>query len=300
MAELLAIAAALFFAVGTVMQQTVAMQATAEEAMRAGFMLQLAKRPVWLAGLVVDALGFVCQAAALGIGTLAVVQPLIATTVVFILPLGARFSGQHVGPRQVGGALAVMGGLIGFLIFGAPSGGTESAPLGRWLIAGGAIAVLTVAFVGGAWGRSPRVKATLLGLGTGLLFAASAALTKQVVDQLGGGVLGLFTHWELYALIVVGWTSMTLNEASLQTGELAPAVATSMSLDPVVSLLLGVFLFSEQLVNTPLALGTSVVALGVMVVGIAVLAASEQPPSKARRSGPARLARRAMPSPEAP
>jgi len=52
----LALAAALLFAIGTVIQQTVAAQASDEEAMRAGFLLKLARQPVWLGGIAVDAL----------------------------------------------------------------------------------------------------------------------------------------------------------------------------------------------------------------------------------------------------
>ncbi len=62
----------------------------------------MAKRPVWLAGIAADALGFVCQAVALAVGRLAVVQPLLVATVVFALPLGAKFTGQKVRRVDVG------------------------------------------------------------------------------------------------------------------------------------------------------------------------------------------------------
>ena len=98
-----------------------------------------------------------------------------------------------------------------------------------------------------ARGRSPARRAALLGTAAGLLFALSAALTKTTVDQLGDGVLTVFEHWQLYALIVIGYLSMMLSQASLQTGALAPAVATQMALDPIASVLLGILAFDETI-----------------------------------------------------
>ena len=42
------------------------MQESDEAALRAGFLIRLLRKPVWLAGLVADAGGYLAQAAALG------------------------------------------------------------------------------------------------------------------------------------------------------------------------------------------------------------------------------------------
>src|SRR5919109_3294319 len=130
----LALAAALFFSLGTLLQQQVASTASEEEARRAGFLLRLARRPRWLAGIGADALGFVAQAAALGIGRLVVVQPLLSTTVVFSLPLGAKLGGRRVVRRDMIAALAVTAGLGVFLVVGGPSGGREDATNAAWIV----------------------------------------------------------------------------------------------------------------------------------------------------------------------
>jgi len=74
MAIPLALVAALLFSLGTVLQQQMAATASEEEARGAGFLLRLARRPRWLAGIVADGLGFVAQAAALGLGRIVVVH----------------------------------------------------------------------------------------------------------------------------------------------------------------------------------------------------------------------------------
>jgi hypothetical protein len=51
-------------------------------------------------------------------------------------------------------------------------------------------------------------------------------LTKAVADQFGDCILDIFIHWQLDALIAVGWASMALRSQALQTGTLAPAAAT--------------------------------------------------------------------------
>ncbi len=98
---LLALVAALLFALGTILQQKAGLDEPTDGA-SSGLLLRMAQRPVWLAGIAADALGFVAQAAALGIGRLVVVQPLLVTSVVFALPLGARFTRPADHAHDVG------------------------------------------------------------------------------------------------------------------------------------------------------------------------------------------------------
>ncbi len=282
----LALAAALLFALGTVLQQRAGLEAPVEGS-SSGLLVQMAKRPVWLLGILADAFGFGCQAAALGFGRLAVVQPLLVASVVFALPLGVRLTGQKVRRIDVGAALLVTAALVAFLTFADPSGGRADAPLGDWLIAIGAcLAVCAPLVLAGRRGSPPR-RAALLGIATGVLFALSAALTKAVVDELDDGVLTIFTTWHLYGLAVIGYGSMTLNQMALNTGALAPAVATSMAFDPITSVVLGVVLLDETLNVGAGDILATVLALIAAGVGMAVLARQQSqlaPPPEPNRS----------------
>jgi len=152
----LALAAALLFALGTVLQQRAGLEAPASGP-SSGLLIQMARRPVWLIGVGADAVGFGCQAAALGIGRLAVVQPLLIASLVFALPLGVRLTGQRVRRIDVGAALLVTAALVGFLTIADPSGGRSDAPLGEWLIAGAAcVAAAAPLFMLGQRGPAPR------------------------------------------------------------------------------------------------------------------------------------------------
>ena len=271
----LALAAALLFGVGTVLQARAARQVPDEDAMRAGLLVRLAREPVWLGGIVADALGFALQAVALAVGRIVVVQPLLATAVVFALPFGAWLDRCRLTRREILGAVAVVGGVASFMVVANPAGGVDNPDLGVWIVAGSICLAVSGVLALLARGRPPGVKASLLGSAAGILFALSAVLTKAVADQFGDGVLEVFVHWQLYALVAVGWVGMTLGQAALQTGALAPAAATQMSLDPVVSVALGVFAFDESLHESFVG-GVAVMAcFAVMIVGLVVLSSSQ-------------------------
>ena len=280
----LALAAALLFALGTVLQQKAGLDEPVEgEA--SGLLLRMARRPVWLAGIAADSLGFVAQAIALTIGRLAVVQPLLVSSVVFALPLGVRLTGQTVRRIDVAAAVVVTVSLGVFLVVADPSGGRDDAPVGEWLIAGGACLAVSSVLALAARGTRPARKAALLGISCGILFGLSAALTKAVGDQVADAPLEVFADWHLYALIAVGYVSLTISQLSLQTGVLAPAIATSMAFDPITSVLLGVTIMQESLHTSTAGSVAACAALAAALGGLAVLARREEGSAQTKPAG---------------
>lgn len=269
----LALTSALLFALGTVLQQRAGLDAPSPGG--SALLVAMARRPVWLMGIGADALGFVAQAAALGVGRLAVVQPLLVTSIVFALALGVRLSGQRVHRSDVVAALLVVLALIAFLVIATPSGGRAEAPVHRWLISGALCAAGCVPLIQLGRHGPPARRAALLGGAAGLLFALAAGLTKAVVDELSSGLGHAILSWEPYALAAVGYASMTLNQMALNTGALAATVAASTAVDPLVSVLLGVTVFDESLTASPFASGLAVLALGGGLGAMVVLARSE-------------------------
>lgn len=282
----LALVAALLYALGTVLQQRAGMDEPGGGS-DSGLLLRMARRPIWLAGVAAAALGFAAQAIALSIGRLAIVQPVLVSSVVFALPLGAWLTRQRVRAADIGAAVLVVGALIAFLTIADPSGGRDDAPLGDWLIAGAVSAAICGPLFLAARRAAPARRAALLGIAAGVLFGLTAALTKAVTDQLADDVLGVLTHWQLYALIGVGYVGLTLNQLALSTGVLAPAIATSMAFDPIASVVLGVTLLEESIHESAIGVIATVAALAAALAGIAILSRSQsgpqalQPPSGA-------------------
>src|SRR5580704_4256998 len=110
----LAIVAAVLFALGTVLQQKGTLS-TAAAADDPRFLIQILRRPIWLAGAVLQSTGWVVQAMALDRASLLVVQSLTALSLVIALPLGAPLTDQHIGWRGVTGAWRTLVG-IGFFV----------------------------------------------------------------------------------------------------------------------------------------------------------------------------------------
>src|SRR5262245_66080505 len=75
------------------------------------------------------------QGAALDHGRLAIVQPLLVTSVIFAMPLGYFLTGQKITGRQVVGAAVTVLGLAVFAVVGDPAGGVDNAPGVEWLVA---------------------------------------------------------------------------------------------------------------------------------------------------------------------
>ncbi len=93
-----ALLAACAFALGSVLQQKGALETAAgEEDPR--FLVEVLRRPVWLAGGGMQAAGWVLQAAALDRGALVIVQALTSLSLVIALPLGAWITSQDISPR---------------------------------------------------------------------------------------------------------------------------------------------------------------------------------------------------------
>jgi hypothetical protein len=125
----------------------------------------------------------------------------------------------------------------------------------------------------------PTVRAAFLGTAGGILFGLAAALTKTVVSSLDEGIGSVVGDWHLYVLIVVSIAAFWLEQAALQTGALAAAVATTMAFDPLSSLVFGIVLFDEALHETAFGYVLSLLALAATLFGLVLIA-------RAKESGP--------------
>jgi drug/metabolite transporter (DMT)-like permease len=266
MAAALALMAALLFAVAATLQQKGALNLDGVSLAQPMSLVRLVGQRMWLLGTVALLIGYVLQAGALDRGRLAVIQPLLVTTIVFALPLGWLLTNQHVGRREVVGAGVILVGLGAFAIYGDPAGGNDNAPNDEWAIAIVVLGAICAGLL--VYGRNgtPTKVAAVYGAVAGILFGISAALTKPTVDFLHEGVGVMLSHWQCYVLAVAGVLGFVLQQVSLGTGRLAPSVATVSVANPIVGVLLGILIFDERL-SRPLwhvvvATASLLVALG--------------------------------------
>ena len=90
LAALLALGAAFFIAMGDVIHQRTAHDVTDQPVGHLGLFARLLRDRQWWLGSLVSALGFALQAAALGLGSVLMVQALLVTSLLFALPINAR------------------------------------------------------------------------------------------------------------------------------------------------------------------------------------------------------------------
>ena len=275
MASVLALVAAFLFALAAALQQKGALGLPEISLRHPESLARLAGQTMWLVGTVALLTGYVFQAAALDRGRLAIIQPLLVTTVVFALPLGYFLTSQHVGRREVIGAIVIVIGLALFARYGDPAGGLENAPHGEWAIAIAVIAVVSAVLLAFAGGSLTR-KAAVYGTVAGILFGLSAALTKPTLDYLHASIGELLSHWEPYALAIAGVLGFVLQQVSLGTGKLAPSVATVSVANPVVGILLGILLLDERLSRPAWHVVVACIGLGLALVGAVVIAVARE------------------------
>src|SRR4029453_16796214 len=103
MASALALMAAFLFAGAATLQQKGALNLDGVSLANPKSLVQLVGQRMWLLGTAALLVGYVLQAGALDRGRLAVIQPLLVTTIVFALPLGWLLTNQRVGVPGGGG-----------------------------------------------------------------------------------------------------------------------------------------------------------------------------------------------------
>jgi drug/metabolite transporter (DMT)-like permease len=272
LAVLCALVSAGLYAVASVLQQRTASAESHEHALRLGLLTRLVQNPVWVLGVGADIGGYVFQFVALGNGPLVVVQPLLVSGLLFALPIGAHWSGYRLRAQDWLGAVAVCAGLAGFLVVARPAPGHDNVHLHTWIALLGAAAVVVVVMLGACRHRSLRQRAVLLSGVAGITYGVSAALTKACAHLLTRGIPVLFTHWQPYALVVIGLGGMVVSQSAFQAGTLDASLPTMTVVDPVVSILIGAVAFGESLDIGAVSTSTEVIALVVMTVGVFLLA----------------------------
>jgi hypothetical protein len=243
----LSLGAAFFFAASNVLEQRSARGAPDQQALRPGLIVYLARQRRWLLGIVCDVSGYVFQAAALGIGLLVMVQPLLATSLLFALLLDVATSDRRLRVREWVTAALLAAALGLFLSESAPGGGADTASWPHWIVPLAVISTFVAACIVVAMRSSGAVRASLLALSAGTMFGITAPLTKAFVHFLPDGPVVVLTHWEPYGLALFSITGFIVMQSAFQAGELQASVPFLETAEPVVASIIGIALLGERL-----------------------------------------------------
>ncbi|MBW4078293.1 MAG: DMT family transporter [Acidobacteria bacterium] len=237
--------------------------------------MHLVRQPLWLFGWVALTGSLIFQALALHFGPMSLVQPILVSELVMALLVRQFWIHQKIRAVTWLAALVTCGGLATFLIATSPSGvavvprsSAWTAPV-AWSV--GVAAVLVVAALRG----SPSRRAGLLGAATGVLWALEATFIKAVTDTIAAvGIGGTLLRWPLYAFVLGGVLGLFAEQAALHVGPLKISQPFIVIVDPVVSVVLGVWLYAEHLRSGLVSSGLGWAGFAAMCAGVVVLTQS--------------------------
>ena len=269
---LLAVLAAVLFAVGAVLQHEAAELSTSDGSLS---LRRLIKRRRWMLGQTATVLGTLGQVAALAVAPVAVVQPVLAVTLVVGLGLRAVRTRQAPLRLELIGAALTTGGLGVFLVAAQPAAGADHAPpsslqvflavaislslvLGATLLGHGAHGAVAC---GGAAGIAAGIAAVLISVG----------VRSMQQDGWAKALAGV-TVW---GALVVALVAIVAGQQAYARGALAWSLPSLILLDPLAAVPAAGLLLGEHLEHGSVAIWLP--AAIVAAIGVVVLARTGQP-----------------------
>jgi len=262
-----ALLASILFNVGIVLQAIDARVAPRRLGLRVALLGRLLRRPLWVLGLLLGLLGVWPQTIAYAKAPFELVQPVLMLGLLLVLVLGVRILHEQVGPREIVGVVAIIGG-VALVAWGAPS----HTELHR-----GAVPVLAV-FAGlAAAGLAPfAVRGTRLDTGllvmvaTGCGFAATNVATKLLGDDVNVGHWGNAVVWAALGL-AMGVVATIVNMTAFQRCAATVVVPVSSTVQTFLPIMLEPFFLRERWGSAPydgapLAAGLALAFAGCVLV----------------------------------
>ncbi|ANP56972.1 hypothetical protein J2Z21_005385 [Streptomyces griseochromogenes] len=286
---LLAVSAACCVGFGFVLQQNAAQKAPLGDFLSFRLLLDLMRVPRWQAGIALMVAGMALGAIALGKGEISLVEPLLATNLLFALALSRHQTKQPLGRQGWTGLALLAGGVTAFIVAGEPRGGhAVSDPVRHWLIIG---AMLGAAMVLTTYAKRSRLSwgPVLLATAAGLLYGVQDALTRVSGTRFGaGGLTELLTGWQPYGVLALGVTGLVLVQSAFETAPLRMSLPALTAAQPLAGILCGVGFLGDRLHTDTGALAWEAAGLAAIVAGIVLLGLHPAMPRGTARREPAR------------
>jgi drug/metabolite transporter (DMT)-like permease len=235
----------------------------------------LLRKPRWLLGIACMVAGQLLAAWSLGHLELTLVEPLLTTYLVFALLLAVPMSKQSVRWTDLTGALVLCAGVALLSLSRSTTPiGLSFGSFSHWWVAA-VIAAVAFAAVHAGHRRKGQVRATLTGLGAGLVFGIQDALTRQTLEIMQGSSLTvLFTSWEAYCVLAAGIVGLWLMQNAFSAGPLHDSLPTIAAGEPVAGIVLGIMVFGDRIQISPGPLAIEAGGIAALILGVVAVARS--------------------------
>lgn len=247
----LALAGAVFMALGAQYQHRGVnkVELLSGEAAKTGLSIrQLTKllmRPSWVIGTLMLGLAIVCQLGALWVAPLIVVQPLGALALVITTLLNAQVSGHAPTPRSMISIAASVGGIFLFVFFAAIYATERTVTDQQLYTILILLFVVTIVLLGSWLLLRNKMRALFYITAAGVLYGFNVTLAKVVIRRIQDGNFEWLTIVCIVFLVGATLTGAYFVQTAYSSGPPDLVVAGLTVVDPIVAVLIGIFVLNE-------------------------------------------------------
>jgi drug/metabolite transporter (DMT)-like permease len=263
-----AIAASVLFNVGIALQAIEARRTPRAEGLRVSLIWDLLHRRLWVFGLGVEWVGLPLEILAFAWAPFVVVQPLLACGLLVLLAVAGRLLGEWPTPDALLGVGLIIAG-IGLIAWGAP--GEQDTHRGAFAVVAVVAGLVLASFIPFAL-RGRRLDTALTAvLGSACGFAATNVAMKLMADDFGNDHFIQAASWLLVAA-VAGFGATVTGMTALQRAPATTVIPISTAVQTFLPVALEPLFLTENFRDASLEGIPLLVGIGVMLVGIVVLA----------------------------
>jgi hypothetical protein len=231
--------------------------------------IELFRSPLYSLGILIALASWGLHVGALALAPISIVQSVIAGGLVLLTVVANRLFGVRVLRREWMG-VALMA--IGLAFLAATLGGDANSAHSHYHP--GVLAEYLVAVSGaGLLVTAMARRGTTLGVGAGLLWAASDTSIKALSSHLNALGWGVMIHPLAFVILIASLVGLLVSARSLQLGEAVPVIALTSAAANLLTIAAGPIVFDE-----PWPAGDGAIAVRLAAFALVIVAAALTPP----------------------
>jgi drug/metabolite transporter (DMT)-like permease len=249
-AILLAIMGAIFLSLGAQFQNDAVTEHHVPKririkALRFSQIVDLLKRPRWLAGTSFMVLAALFQLSALALAPLIVVQPIGALALIITSLLNARIYKVKLDGKTLGSIAVILLGVASFVSLAATSAiSTEMSDQKLLQVVGIMVLLLAVFAFAFAWSKGNLGPLSYI-VGAGVLYGFTASLAKVVILRVYQGDYNLLTLFAVLALLAATFLGGWFVQNAYASGPPDLVIAGLTVVDPAIAVGIGIVILGE-------------------------------------------------------